>query len=144
MLAGLEKFAGSVIANWIAQIPPEVVLSYIENGRDPFEDAVKNFPNQVNTVRQLVKPFLKNLPKLDVKTALKKLCEINPRSGGVILNHPNGIAWFENILNSARTLLLCDEIVCDQCLKPFPLYPPGREEYECPYCHSVWKFEKKR
>ncbi|MEM1548709.1 MAG: hypothetical protein QXM02_06810 [Thermoproteota archaeon] len=139
-LADFSKLAGSVIADWIAQIPPEVVLSYIESDKDPFEDAVKNFPNQVNMARQIIKPFLKVLPRFDARIALRKLCEVNPRSGGVILNHPRGLEWFEKILSNAKMLLSCDEVICDQCLNPFPLYPPGREEYECPYCHSVWRF----
>jgi len=130
------------ISKILAQIPPEVVVSYINDGRDPLVDAIKNFPDQVMFGKSIARPFSRLLVGLDAGRVMEKLREINPMVAGVILNHPKGMDWLKDVLNKVKELLACEDMLCNSCLQPFPLYPAGAKKYVCPYCGAEYEFDK--
>lgn len=138
-----DAMLSNVVLGWLgkmlANIPPEVVAAYINNGRDPLADAVAMFPDQVMFGKSLARPFARLLVGIGPVDVVKKLREINPVAAGVIMNHPKGMEWLDQLLVKVKDLLACEDVVCNSCLQPFPLYPPGQRKYACPYCGAEYE-----
>ena len=130
------------ISKILGQIPAEIVASYINDGRDPLVDAIRYFPDQIMFGKSIARPFSRLLVGLEAEKVMEKLKEINPMVAGVILNHPRGMDWLRDVLNKVKELLGCEDVLCNSCLQPFPLYPPRAKKYVCPYCGAEYNFEK--
>ena len=143
MIAGMLASMGlKWISKMLSSIPPEVVAHYINDGKDPLVDAIRYFPDQVMFGKSLARPFSKLLVGLDARRVLEKIREANPMVAGVIMNHPRGMAWLESVLVRVKELVICDDMLCNSCLQPFPLYPAGLKKYACPYCGAEYDFGK--
>ena len=139
MLANMGlKWIGKILSS----IPPNIVAMYINDGRDPLIDAVKNFPDQVMFGKTVGKPFSRILVGMKPEKVLEYIKKFNPMVAGVILNHPDGMKWLREVLDKVKELMACDDVLCNSCLQPFPLYPPGKEKYVCPYCKAEYEFKK--
>ena len=140
LAGGYRGLAVRWFAKMIARIPPEAVARYVEDGRDPIEDLVRLAPETVMFAKQLATPFAKLLVGVDADRALAELRRVNPMAAGVIMNHPNGKEWLRLVLLKVKELMTAKDVICEHCQNPFPLYPPGRKKYSCPYCGAEYEF----